>query len=373
MGGVRIGGQAALPAGLIPLVITSLDDIGSGLQSLFAVWGLSSNPGQDPTRYSALVDGINGYDVMDPTAAPNNLKFMFSTTGLAGGGSEIRYISWLIPDNTDEGDLLDSNPSTLATSMHTHWSPADNDLVVYRTVDNSPNECEIRTVVPSTGVTDSLITKTRTPDVIFPRFNFDGSRIAYGYGDDLRVMNADGSGDTQIVANIGANLQGGLDYAWSPVADELAYSRLSGGVMTINLINGDGTGDTVLYTDPSTGFWGLTLYPWSSDGSTLFYFQRDEAVAPRFSLWEIDAAGGGGAQVSPQHRSYGSNTDYLAYVFFDRVYWFTDQFTDDGDLVSVALDGSDLRTEATFDGDLGSPTELGDFSPGFYYRLNQAV
>lgn len=322
-------------------------NLGGGTDTYGSVWALSQIPGQDPTRYSQYhnVGAGNGDNVADAVTNPSANKLVYAITPLGAGASKVMYCEFpLVPDTSSGSSTLDTNPSTLVVSMHPYWSPADDDLVVYRTMDDSPNQCEIRTVVPSTASITSLKTISRTlGNVIFPRFNFDGSRIAYGLDDDIWVMNADGSGATQVVSAIGADLQGGLDYAWSPVADELAYCKTNG---QFRLIQGDGSGDTLLYTDGSPA-WGLTLYPWSPDGSTLYYFKNDQGSAPSYSLWTIDAGGGGGAQVSPLRLSYGGINDELAYVYGERVYWYAAEFTDDGDVVSCALDGSDLRTELT--------------------------
>jgi hypothetical protein len=99
--------------------------------------------------------------------------------------------------------------------------------------------------------------------------------------------------------------------------------------------------------------------------------RRDVPKDPKYSLWTIDAGGGGAAQISPLRLSYGFGNDYLAYVFGSRVYWWADQLDEDGSVVSCALDGGDLRTEVTLDGFTGLETDLAQFVSGFYYWLNQ--
>lgn len=310
-----------------------------------AVWALTSAL-QNPTRYGPFhnVGAGNGDDVADAVSNPSWTAIVYCITPLGAGASQIIYLSPLSANQNGAGTVLDTNPSSLVVSMHPYWCPANDDLVVYRTMDDSPFQCEIRKVVPSTATVTSLKTISRTlGDVIFPRYNFDGSRIAYGLDDDIWIMNADGTGATQVVTGIGANLQGGLDYAWSPVADELAYCKTNG---EFRRIQGDGSGDTLLYTD-SSPYWGFTLYPWSSDGQALYFFKRDQGSDPEFSLWGIDAVTGGAGQLSPLRLSWGGGTDRLAYVYSDRIYW---QSGDDDatDVVSCDLTGAGLRTEITF-------------------------
>lgn len=357
---------------------------GFGDDTHAACWGLSMSPGSDPVRLSQYHNsGVgNGDDVADAITNPSGTKIVYCTTPLGAGSSKLLYAPYPLVRGTigsygsvPGSGTLDTQPSTLVTSMHPYWCPASDDLVVYRTLDDSPNESQIKTVVPSTSTVTSLKTISRAlGSVSFPRFSYDGSRIAYYLGSAIWVMNADGTGATQIVANIGGSPQGGLDFAWSPVADELVYSKLTGGVQEIRLIQGDGTGDTLLYSD-SIPWWALTLYPWASDGSAVYYFRKTEATEPLFTLWVVDAAAGGASQVSPTRYSYGGGNDELAYVFGDRIYWLIQDYiadTDWGEVVSCALDGSDLRTEITFPLQTDAPPlEPQRFIGGFYYWLNQ--
>lgn len=385
MGGLRLSASAVMPEGLIPMTLWSYIDTGDGWgdDTHAAVWALSRVPGQDPVRLSQFHNSGagNGDDVADAVTNPSENKIVYCITPLGAGASKLMYAPFPLVRGTI-GDyssvpgsgILDTQPSTLVTSMHPHWCPNDDDLVVYRTLDDSPNESQIKKVVPSTATVTSLKTISRSlGNVYFPRYNYNGTRIAYFLGSDLWVMNADGTGATQVVTGIGATPQGGLDYAWSPVADELVYSKVLTSTQEIRRIQGDGTGDTLLYSD-SIKWWALTLYPWAPDGSAVYYFRRTESVDPKFTLWVVDASAGGATQISPTRYSYGGGNDDLAYVFGNRVYWRVVDFTgnDYGTIVSCALDGSDLRTEITFPltTDL-PPLEPERFVGGFYYWLNQ--
>lgn len=380
MAGIRIGGRAVLPTGVIPMTLYSLEDIGGFDVTAAAVY-VMNDPGLPPVVVSGFYEVTVDDTLTDPVANQSGTMIVFATTPEDAGPSELRSLDPVTPGSTDVGALLDTNPSTLVVSMQPSWCPNDEDLVVYRTIDDSPNECEIRSVVPSVGsssvTTLRTISRTTNGNVYRPSYNHDGTLIAYGLSSTktLNVMAADGSGSPTVVATLtgGNTWEGGWDYAWSPVADELVYQDISGtfptGDTLFKKVNADGTGTTTLYTDPDT-YWGLTLYPWSPDGSTIYYFARDTggSGATAFELYAIDAAGGGAAAVSPTRNSWGNVNDDLAYVFGDRVYWYADQFTDDGEVVSCALDGSDLRTEFS----VTSTPSVGDienFTSGFYYRL----
>lgn len=378
MAGNKLSGYAAVIGPSIPMTLWSFFDTGPFTITIGSVWVMTQFPGQDPVSVSGGFDAASDDDVMDAVISPSGTRIVYATTPIGAGASTLRLLDPVTPNHTGTGTIIDTNPSALVVSMQPAWHPSDNDLVVYRTMDDSPNECQIRSVVPSVGVSSVVTLRTlsrATGDVYRPSFNHDGTLIAYAMTTEkkLYVMAADGSGSPTLVATLAGatDWQGGWDYAWSPVANELAYQDIAAGETVIKKVNSDGTGTTTLFTDPSSPWWGLTLYPWSSDGTTLFYFVRDLGVDPRFRLYAVDSGGGGGAPLAPNRTTYGGTNDHLAYVFGSRIYWFEDQFVTGGDVVSCAFDGSDLRTEFTTDNVTPSST-IASFVSGFYYRLNQA-
>lgn len=375
-GNIRLSGRAIPPTGLIPFFITYITDSTQ-------IFGISESPGQDPQVIGGLHDVFTGDDAMDPKVSPDGNWIVFSTTAIGAGASQVFYISTDGSSINDAGTVIATNTSSFVVTMFPSWHPTDSDLVVYRTFDDSPNECLIRTVIPSVGSGSAVTLRSvsrATGNVYRPTYNFDGSLIAYAMTSErkLYTMAADGSGSPTLVATLSgsADWQGGWDYCWDPTQDVLYYQDMTGSFPTgdtlIKKVNADGTGTTTLYTDTNL-FWGLTLYPVSPDGSTLYYFSNDGFVGGEKRLYAVDTAGGGGAPVAGDHTGEAGYNDTLAYVYGDRVYWKTTDDTDVGPVVSVALDGSGLRTEFNVEdipvGDVGGSDP--EWYSAFYYRLNQ--
>src|ERR1051325_6698873 len=87
---------------------------------------------------------------------------------------------------------------------------------------------------------------------------------------DIYVMNADGSGVTQLTHNTYAE----FDPIWSPNGHQIAFASFgaSGGDAEIVVINEDGTGEKILTNNDAFDFPGA----WSPDGKQIaFTSDRD--------------------------------------------------------------------------------------------------
>jgi len=121
-----------------------------------------------------------------------------------------------------------------------------------------------------------------------PDWSPDGSRIAFQSGRDgsgeIYVMNADGSGQT--------NLTGGSDPDWSPDGSRIAFVSIRDEGLEIYVMDADGSNQArfpLVQSDPVT-------LAWSPDGSRIAYASQlvvGTGPAPRIrpQIYVIDADG----------------------------------------------------------------------------------
>ena len=101
----------------------------------------------------------------------------------------------------------------------------------------------------------------------FPAWSPEGSRIAFysnrDGNDEIYVMNADGSGQT----NLTNNPNGDSYAAWSPEGSRIAFSSTRDGNAEVYVMNADGSDQTRLINSPG----GDGAPAWSPDGSRIAF------------------------------------------------------------------------------------------------------
>jgi Tol biopolymer transport system component len=247
-----------------------------------------------------VVPGCGGGDDPgdDPTA-PNpelaeRIAFSVETT------TNEAKIALMNPDGTGVVTLTPDAPTGYARSPR--WSP-DGRLLAFASRCPIGNQSCIY-VMEADGSNVRRLTANATGEV-FPAWSPDGTKIAFAGGSSLPqlyVSNADGTGLTQLTS--------GREYAyapaWSPDGRRIAFMRgpmsESGGAESrgddIYLINPDGSGLTLFLAGAARD-----AYPaWSPDGSMIaFVSERAGTTAERpfFGLYLVNAAGTAVTQLAP--------------------------------------------------------------------------
>lgn len=375
--------------GVVPFISIAEHEISPGsFESYYQVFYVTRQPGGDPTwdNPDKRVSIIPGDALADCTASPDGLMVLYAFLN-SSGANQIQAYSL---ENGWSGQIGSSQSSLLFSSQQPMWKP-DGSGIVYRNIDDSPNETAIRTcdVDPNTGSTSNdqaILTLNRTTIggvITRPTYSYDGSKIVYqiamssGTVDhELWVVNTDGTGNTRLAFTIRGNADSGLTHALANTANQVAYpKRITNTHFEYRAINLDGTGDTLLYDD-TQAFFGFTPKAWAHDDSQLFFFKRiSTTVDPQGQLWTIDPAGGGATAVDSGNSdlvAYFQNNDDLACVFGERVYFMnTDSFgTGIAHLVSCLYDGSDLRIEFDDSSPVAGLTSM-SWVGGFFGFSNQ--
>jgi hypothetical protein len=146
----------------------------------------------------------------------------------------------------------------------------------------------------------------------YPDWSPDGTKIVFvsnryvagGTNGEIFVMNADGSNPTPLTNN------NALDHqpSWSPDGTKIVFVSNKDGNPEIYVMDADGSGQTKLTNNPS---WDL--FPsWSPDGSKIA-FARDVGQF-RFDIYVMDADGSGQTNISnnpagDSHPDWGPATD----------------------------------------------------------------
>jgi Tol biopolymer transport system component len=196
-----------------------------------------------------------------------------SPTGVVGAGRANGLIAFgcgyhictMSPDGTNITDLSKpDDPSIVLAAYEPVWSPDGTKIAFYGyprgAVRGGANYDVYVMNADGSGVTNLT---TSPADVaswfsqLDPKWSPDGTNIAYDGDDGLYVMNADGSDQTKVAA--------GQDASWSPDGTRIAFEGAGGAIWSVAP---DGSG--VVQLTSGAGFDGFPAY--SPEGTKIAYY-----------------------------------------------------------------------------------------------------
>jgi Tol biopolymer transport system component len=306
---------------------------------------VGDNPGE-ATQISSFSDGATAVDnIANPRLSPDGTKILFQYANAITGIDEI----WVV--NAAPGSSATALvTSATASAFHPDWGP-DSDTFVYVQATGA--------VLPTNGVIykDTVSapgspTTLRTPAANFscyrPMFNYDGSKIAYWYqhtstSDELRVMNADGTGDATVDTAVGNyDNNNPQTFGWARAANKLCYAAGT----PAYVINSDGTGKTQLNTAGAASGAGMEVTHdcWAPDDS--FVVVTSNLGNGFMDLIRCEVNGSNTTRLNTSHGAISQSWMRGAYIYNGRI-WFIESANSvsGGMLSSTLLDGTDYRQD----------------------------
>jgi len=180
--------------------------------------------------------------------------------------------------NVDGTRAVDLTPAT-STDQCAAWSPRG-DLIAFSSARSG--EYQIYTMRPD-GSDQRRITFSNLQEACGVSWSPDGSRLVFGRGDALFVINVDGTGEQKLADNVAGSP------SWSPDGSRIAFNSARSGTNQLWLIQSDGQSPQQLTSDP-VGVYGQPV--WSPGGEeivfdyggvdlpTLYKLQADGTISP---------------------------------------------------------------------------------------------
>lgn len=304
----------------------------------------------------------------NPVLSPDGSKILFEVEGPFAANRQI----WVV----------DSAPGSTATQLvadasnqvvHPSWG-ADSDTFVY--VHCSGGALQEGTIFKDTVSSPGSPTALKSGSGFSPwrpRFNHDGTRIAYIYapvsaGDaDLRCMDDDGSNDSSLDNTLDGYLfQFPPQFGWANNANMIAYSDGETARNTY-VINDDGSGKTQLDAngDAAGSATNLSHLCFAPDDSFVVISSNIGAGYITMFRAEVD-----GSDTTALGSTGAINQTYMTVgVVFNNRIWFISgaSSVSTAKLRSMALDGTDQVEN--FNNTLGPGNLIADFTSGdgFYF------
>lgn len=362
MGGVRLGGQAVLIFCSPPFGDTEGTD-GDGDANVYRA--CTGDTAGAATLYSDFNDGaLTSEGVTNPVLSPNKTMILFEMKDATSGFTEI----W-VTDNVPGGTATQLEFDNTQFLKYPSWSSDSNTFVYMKGAGGGLTGGSIlKSSVSAPGTIATLKTASGGFSPVRPQFNFDGTRIAYNWDQDvggtghLRVMDADGTNDASIDSAVKYRFQG-PQFSWAHSMNVIAYDDGDNtpGVAATYVINDDGTGKVQINTNgDAAGLVGRVSDRAWPQGDGYVVFSCDLALGVGNNPIRAELDGSDTTDLAPTHGAWAQDYFRQVIVANNRI-WFIESAVVLG---SVAIDGSDYQNYLTIDG--AAMTAFGSGS-GWYY------
>lgn len=314
--------------------------------SSFNVYRVDANT--TPGNAAQISNFSDGATVIENThnarLSPDGTKILFQVLSASTGNEEI----WLV-SSTPGSTATQLVASGTDSCYHASWAP-DSDTFVYCQAAGSglPTGGAIyKDTVSSPGSPTTVRSASAGFSPYRPQFNYDGSKIAYwwqqnlGSSDELRCMNADGSGDASVDTGVGNyDNNNPQTFGWARAANKLCYDAGANAYV----INSDGTGRTQINAngDAAAVALNITSDCWAMDDS--FVVVTANLGNGYIDLVRAELDGSDTNSLNASHGAANQTWMRGAYVFNSRV-WFIEEAsgTSGGKISSTLQDGTDYR------------------------------
>ena len=282
----------------------------------------------------------SAYDMLYERRGDGNVSELF-VLPLGSGGAPIRI----------NAGTVSSQPTASPNGMRIAFAVTQLDLPTQQWIDDifavDRNGMNMKRLTSATGIDDQ------------PSWSPTGGQIAYRHHDDngrmdVWLMNADGSGQLNLTADLPSNGQRSTP-AWSPDGTRIAFAvreiGYAGTVSSIWTMRADGS-DKRMITSTLTGFDAAPT--WSPDGQRIAFIRHYDIDG---DITIVSAAGGETTRLAIPGQQFGPawspDGDFIAYAQYAGAY---------SNLYTVTPDGKQIRLR-TID-----PSWRGGFHPAWIRR-----